>query len=114
MSSIKGCAGFLGHHHSPETKAKMRAGHHTQESKKAFIRAAKDKPCADCGHVFHHTAMDFDHRLGTTKRFDLSHTGTRCLKTIQEEIVKCDVVCANCHRVRTFERQQVIAEAVCG
>ena len=49
--------------------------------------------------------MDFDHRDATTKTFIVSdivnHSG---MKAILEEIAKCDLVCSNCHRIRTFSR----------
>lgn len=71
--------------------------------KRAFIRKAKDKPCADCGRSFPTCAMDFDHRPGTVKLFTLA-TGACSygMKKIIEEIAKCDVVCAVCHRIRTW------------
>lgn len=60
------------------------------------------KPCTDCGGVFHHVAMDFDH-LGD-KLFDVSDMIKHGKKKILEEIAKCELVCSNCHRVRTHER----------
>jgi hypothetical protein len=64
------------------------------------------KPCADCGGVFHYSAMEWDHRPGTAK---VALVSTLVVKTnskrrVLEEIVKCDLVCANCHAVRTFDR----------
>lgn len=73
----------------------------------AHVRGIKERtPCADCGHCFHHIAMDFDHLPGHKKLFSIS---TMVMKTvsferIDAEIAKCEVVCSNCHRIRTFLR----------
>jgi hypothetical protein len=70
------------------------------------IREAKSVPCADCGHSYPHYVMDFDHREGEIKLFNIASrvrgnvTAPR-LEAIRQEIAKCDVVCANCHRERT-------------
>jgi len=48
--------------------------------------------------------MDFDHVRGA-KRFHLSESEHKSKRLIKEEIRKCDLVCANCHRIRTHERQ---------
>jgi hypothetical protein len=50
--------------------------------------------------------MDFDHVRGE-KLFDVSRMvgPGLSLELIKAEIAKCDVVCANCHRIRTFERR---------
>src|SRR6266568_7910463 len=66
-------------------------------------------PCADCGGVFHHAAMTWDHLPGNTKRADVSNLLRRRYSraVISEEMAKCEVVCANCHAVRTFERRGV-------
>ena len=56
--------------------------------------------------TFHPAAMHFDHRPGMTKAFDIGFGCRRYGKDrILAEIAKCDLVCANCHAVRTFERR---------
>lgn len=49
--------------------------------------------------------MDFDHREGVVKKFSLYKIGGATAKAILEEIAKCDVVYANCHRERTHRRR---------
>jgi hypothetical protein len=70
-----------------------------------LIRAAKDKPCAECGNSFPYYVMDLDHVRGT-KKFNLG--GGRAprygIKAVEEELEKCEPVCANCHRIRTYKR----------
>lgn len=63
--------------------------------------------CSDCGYRTRACALDFDHvpERGP-KRWDLARMARQAWSwdTIQEELQKCDVVCANCHRVRTTSR----------
>lgn len=70
------------------------------------IRALKDAPCLDCGGEFHHSAMDFDHRPDEVKLWDINRLVARNASIITAliEIDKCDLVCANCHRIRTWNR----------
>jgi hypothetical protein len=69
---------------------------------RALIKAAKDVPCADCGNKYPYYVMDFDHVRGE-KRTNISALikETRDPNVVLEEITKCEVVCANCHRMRT-------------
>lgn len=62
--------------------------------------------CADCGYNEHPAALDFDHRPGTDKCFGIGAGNRRALADLLEEISKCDVVCANCHRIRTWKRKR--------
>jgi hypothetical protein len=78
-----------------------------RESVKAYIQAAKNVPCADCGNSYPSYVMDFDH-LGD-KSFTISQKIGYSLKKIKEEIAKCDVVCSNCHRIRTHNRRSPVA-----
>lgn len=64
-----------------------------------IIAAAKDVPCADCGGRFPACAMDFDHRDPAEKSFGIGPRN-HGFAAIRAEIEKCDVVCANCHRIR--------------
>lgn len=72
--------------------------------KRDFIQSFKRCPCADCGVQYPPFVMDFDHRNPAEKSFTISVGLTHTLDRLAEEIAKCDVVCANCHRVRTFTR----------
>ena len=64
-----------------------------------------DRGCMDCGYREHWIALEFDHRPGEVKLFEVSQF--RFIGSWQQmldEIAKCDVVCSNCHRIRTHER----------
>lgn len=73
--------------------------------KKAILTALKDKPCADCGIKYPSYVMDFDHVRGE-KKFFIHKSMAHALQVLLDEVAKCDVVCANCHRERTFRRKQ--------
>lgn len=62
--------------------------------------AMKDVPCLDCGGRFPPECMDFDHRPGEVKLMEMGET-MRKLSLWLAEAAKCDIVCANCHRIRT-------------
>src|SRR5262245_16742951 len=69
----------------------------------------KSGPCFDCGKPFPICVMQFDHRDADRKSFDIGFAILRpnqFSKTqILEEISKCDLVCSNCHLVRTYLRK---------
>ena len=59
-------------------------------------------PCSDCGERYPPCAMDFDHRDPSTKRAAVTRMiGRAGTQRLLDEIAKCDIVCANCHRLRT-------------
>jgi hypothetical protein len=70
-----------------------------------IIRESKCKPCADCGIQYPYYVMDFDHRQGEIKVINLGNARRLTRPKILEEIAKCDVVCSNCHRERTYQRK---------
>lgn len=65
------------------------------------------KSCTDCGGIYHHAAMHWDHLPGHEKLADVSELVSYgySINIIQNEILKCELVCANCHAVRTFNRR---------
>jgi hypothetical protein len=79
---------------------------------RALVRAAKSRPCSDCGVEYPYYVMDFDHVTGDKVMIisDLVQRGatTKLLR----ELEKCEVVCANCHRVRTWQRRKETASSV--
>jgi len=80
---------------------------------RVYIRAAKEgKPCLDCGIPYPPYVMDFDHRDKKTKICHPSRILFKgwCDERVQKELNKCDLVCANCHRLRTFERKDYLRD----
>jgi hypothetical protein len=89
--------------HMEEVKARNKAA---RKRNQEYLRAAKEeKPCIDCGEWYPYYVMQFDH-VRDNKLIDLANAPTRgwSIKKIQAEINKCEIVCANCHAVRTFDR----------
>jgi hypothetical protein len=80
-----------------------------REEIRALIANAKNKPCADCNRRYPFYVMQFDHVRGK-KAFTVGHgvRSVRNSRSLLEEIKKCDVVCANCHAIRTHERGYAI------
>ena len=58
--------------------------------------------CTVCKNENEPVCLDFHHRDPTIKGFTVSRKlgGSKAL--VLEEIAKCDVLCANCHRIRTW------------
>ena len=73
---------------------------------KAFVDKLKEGPCEDCGKRFPIVCMDFDHRPGETKYANVSNMVVKYAskRKLEAELAKCDLVCANCHRIRTQVR----------
>lgn len=76
-----------------------------RQTAQAFVRDSKLAPCADCHGVFPPVCMDFDHVGGdkTANVSKMARDGASIAKLVAE-ISKCDLVCANCHRIRTAAR----------
>jgi hypothetical protein len=69
-----------------------------------YINALKiARGCVDCGYRAHPVALQFDHRDPAKKKFAISSRMNNNWEVILAEIEKCDVRCANCHQIRTFE-----------
>lgn len=62
--------------------------------------------CADCGFDAFPEALEFDHLPGTVKIKSVASLARCSLKRLFEEIEKTEVVCSNCHRRRTSQRNQ--------
>lgn len=79
-----------------------------QAATTAFLRELREVPCADCGGRFAGHQMDFDHCVPSQKRFWLTSARAALKSRTQllEEAAKCEVVCANCHRLRTRKQHR--------
>ncbi len=66
----------------------------------------KQKGCIKCG-ITNPIVLDFHHRNEENKLFGLG-TFRRSVgfKRIENEVKKCEVICANCHRIEHYNRYQ--------
>ncbi len=75
----------------------------TRKKNLLLLRELKLKQgCKDCGYKVHHAALEFDHVRGTKIA-----TISNLLATpswLKRELKKCEVVCSNCHSIRTHDR----------
>jgi len=71
--------------------------------RRELLTNLKGTTCTDCKGTFHPCQLDFDH-LGDKsfvigdKKYQVGEAKLRA------EIAKCEIVCSNCHRLRTFHR----------
>jgi hypothetical protein len=95
--------------YTKRNRAKLRPYQRERNRAKArrlleFMHTYKEgKPCADCGNTYHPVCMDLDHVNGEKK---LPVSRAKSWASLLPELEKCELVCANCHRLRTYIRGQ--------
>lgn len=77
-----------------------------RSNNKKFVTEYKlaNSICTDCKISYPPHVLDFDHLRD--KSFQIGGKGIKdySIDKIKEEIAKCEIVCANCHRHRTYMR----------
>ncbi len=94
-------------YHLSTREVRIRQKREWKSARTEWARSLKaGRPCSDCGRTFPPVVMQWDHRPGTQKLFEISEAAGRLSRAaILAEIGKCDLVCANCHAVRTEARR---------
>jgi hypothetical protein len=92
-------------HKEGTRETSRKAAKNSRDYKRSIINSIKNIPCTDCGIKYPPYVMDFDHVKGQ-KEFNIgSKYHGRSVDKLILEIEKCEIVCANCHRIRTHERR---------
>jgi len=107
IQKILGCSkGTISYHLGSGQKEKTVGRNRDSRNKiSKFLQNYKqERVCADCKEDHPYWMLEFDHIRN--KNFNLSQfrSFTTDLSRIIEEVEKCDVVCANCHKNRTHFR----------
>lgn len=109
-SQCKLCHKLIRKKHYEKNKAKVIL----QVSKKKdeynqWLNELKNKPCVDCKKSYPYYIMDFDHTHGN-KKFNIVEARRKMWgkDKVLKEIEKCELVCSNCHRERTYKRKLCI------
>lgn len=91
---------------NPEKQRQFQAKWRRNKShvRRKLLWEAKRRSCADCGVQYPPYVMDFDHVRGVKTLKLSSVVMQRSKGAVLAEIEKCDIVCANCHRERTYQR----------
>lgn len=85
-------------------RVKKRKEIKTIENRENLLNYFKTHPCIKCGET-NPIVLDFDHRSEDEKKYGISKMiYSYNWDTILAEIEKCDVLCSNCHRIRTSEQ----------
>ena len=96
---------------------KRRLNKMAYDLRRNWLTAYKEKcGCQECGQKLAGVALDFHHRPGDIKLFNLANCSNRNFKLIKNEVIKCDVLCKNCHALKTLEsgHHKKAAEASAG
>ena len=69
-----------------------------------YFQWLSQQVCVDCG-CNDPILLEFDHREPGLKSYTISHKRKSYdFKRLLIEIAKCDCVCRNCHKIRTYNR----------
>ena len=108
--TCKECNRISNKRYYSENKEKHRANvarrnSEIRKSNTSFVREIKEStPCADCNIKYPYYVMDFDHLRDKERNVSRMSHDSGSLDRIKAEIAKCELVCANCHRIRTYKR----------
>ena len=94
-------------YHYPCRVCVHKKNHARLNPRQQYVNAIKtERGCADCGIRSDRPEIyDFDHRPGEHKVAGVAALLTKgTMEDVDVEMAKCDVVCANCHRIRTVDR----------
>ena len=89
-----------------------------QYGKSVLRRLKTITGCIKCGYKEHHAALEFNHRSPRHKIMNIStqavtvslRNSAKSKVRLKEELKKCDVLCAICHRIVTFEEGHQVSE----
>lgn len=95
---------YRSHHYNVNKKkymAKARAW--SDKEAKEFFTWLAGESCVDCG-ISDIRVLEFDHVRGDKVANISAMLGSASRERLLQEIAKCDIVCANCHRIRTAKQ----------
>ena len=84
------------------SKKKIAENHAREDKLRQQLRDLKEnQPCVDCGVYYPYYVMDFDHG-DSDKIAGVAKLAGKNVYAALRETKKCEIVCANCHRIRTY------------
>ena len=83
-------------------KAKVHNKRYQAKARKAIYEFKLSNPCEHCG-IEDPRVLEFNHTDPSTKKYNVAEMvkSGHSVNSILDEIAKCVVLCANCHRIET-------------
>lgn len=109
----KGCrrAYDAAYHQKVKERRRAQKQRRAREMREFLISLKAGRPCTDCGQVFDPACMQWDHLPGSVKIGAIGDIGRKSSRRrILDEVAKCELVCANCHSLRTVRRRRGVAQ----
>ncbi len=87
------------------SKTQQRRVQERQRRNRQWLYEYKKRECCEKCKISHPAVLDFHHKPGEDKKFSLGDAIRLgfSLTKIKDEIAKCEIVCANCHRMIHWE-----------
>ena len=99
--------------YSDRSQYLIRAVHKRRKKIRQMSVEFKGGKCERCGYDRCIEALEFHHTDPSKKDFNVSQRGyTRSWKRVMEELDKCIMLCANCHRELYAKKAQLPQETV--
>lgn len=76
-----------------------------RRERKQQIISLKGGACRRCGGVFPHYVYDLHHRDPAEKEIGMTDLQDKAWARVEAELEKCDLLCANCHRIAHHEHK---------
>ena len=86
-------------------KPQRRTAKDKKKVQKMLGRIKEKTGCVDCGGKYPSYILDFDHVYGKKVANIGQMLNYFSIEDIIKEVSKCDIVCSNCHRERTYQRK---------
>lgn len=86
-------------------KPERRSAKNKKEVQEMLGRIKEQSGCIDCQQKYPWYILDFDHVYGKKVANIGQMLNYFSVEDILKEVAKCDVVCSNCHRERTYNRK---------
>ena len=86
-------------------KSKSQSAMRMARKKREMLNDIKTKSgCVKCGYNEHPAALDFNHKDPSQKLGNIAEKAKSwSYKKLLDEVAKCEVLCANCHRIHSYE-----------
>lgn len=91
---------YLRHRQEQLERVKVQRAALKEENRIRLLGYLMDHPCVDCGEA-NLVVLEFDHMRDKRWNIATMINGGFPWSTIEAEIAKCQVLCANCHRIKT-------------